>query len=164
MGSLNFPSSRECCSWSDYLRGTECTRPGPTTHVQEVNRECHLQPIVHPDHNSYPPFTCQLNLYDRRLVLLELPNAECVSTLNMPHATLRLKYTANIMTPTHQIRSGAYSGSSVRDFLCRGTCLIASTAALVIHPTAKIQLTQIIYCGRRPSAGMEIMEVISLAC
>ena len=79
-------------------------------------------PIVHPDHNSYPPFTCQLNLYDRRLVLLKLPNAECVSTLNMPHATLRLKYTANIMTPTHQIRSGAYSGSSVRDFLCLQQC------------------------------------------
>ena len=48
---------------------------------------------------------------------------------------------------------GKYNDTDPPDKILRlhqsGTCLIASTAAVVIHPTAKIQLTQIIYCGRR---------------
>ena len=84
------------------------------------------------------------------------------------HFAIKIYCKYNDTNPPDKIR-GIFRQQCLRLFnACNrqrgGTWLIASTAALVIHPTAKIQLTQIIYCGRGPSASMEIMEVISPAC
>ena len=89
--------------------------PSRTTHVQE-----RMSPLCSPlsiRTITPAPRTTALHmpikhLYDRRLVLLKLPNAECGSILDMHLATLRLKYTANIMTPTRQIRSYAWNSAA----------------------------------------------------